>query len=139
MAIVNASASNSAFGVQAGYKPVSGVPVGMAGDCLLFDGVEPAVYRVQGTKAQSKGTMTETGMSAYLVPHALKRQVTRRELWASNGRLLEGDVAFEIPRLELPVQPRPGDLIYLDGRWSVLAADEATLRTRWRVFARIGA
>lgn len=139
MTIVSVSCGNAAFGANAAWKPGYDATLGIRGDCLLFDGVETMTYRSAGTKTASKGTYTETGWVAYVCPHALKRQVTRRELWASNGRLREGDAAFEFPRLELPVQPREGDAIFLAGeRWNVIAADEATLRSRWRVFGRVG-
>lgn len=114
---------------------------GIAGDCLLFDGVAPVAYRCQGTKTLTHGRIVETGATQFTVNHALKRQASRREIYASGGLLLAGDVVFELPRLELPTSPKPGDAIFTSAgeRWSVLTNDDATHSTRWRVFARLGA
>ncbi len=140
MVVVNVSASNSLASTNGVQRNGSPLDLGLAGDCLLFDGVGVITYRVQGTKSAVKGSMVETGASYYVVQHALRREVNRREVLGSSGRFRIGDVVFEVPALEMPIQPREGDSLFQDGeRWSVLQADQATLNTRWRVYARAGA
>lgn len=140
MAVINVSAANSLGMANAIGRKGGLTGAGLAGDALLFDGVQIVTYIVQGTKTSVNGRLVESGIATYAIPHALKRQVSRREAAASGGRLELDDVIFEIPRLELATNPRPGDRIVAGGRtWSVLFSDDATLRTRWRVFVRLGA
>ena len=140
MVVVNVSVGNSIAATNGAQQGGSPLDLGLAGDCLLFDGVGVVTYRVHGTKSAVKGSLVETGASYYVVQHALRREVNRREVLGSSGRFRIGDVVFEIPAIEMPVQPREGDAIFQNGeRWSVLQADQATLNTRWRVYARAGA
>ena len=140
MVTVNVSAGNVVGAANAAQQDQPVGELGLAGDCLLFDGVRVVTYRVQGTKSAVKGSLVETGASYYAIPHALRREVSRREILASGGKFRTGDVLFEIPAIELPIQPREGDAIFDFGdRWSVLQADQSTLNTRWRVYARSGA
>lgn len=140
MAVVNVSCGNSMTAVDAAEQSGPKLGLGMAGDALLFDGAEIVAYRVQGTKSASKGSMVETGARYVAVAHALRREVTRREIEGSGSRFRIGDAVFEIPVLELATQPREGDAIFkANERWSVLQADQSTHGTRWRVFARAGA
>lgn len=140
MAIINVSAANGMAMANAAVKKGSMAGVGIAGDSLLFDGADIITYRIQGTKVTTNGKLIETGAASYAIPRALRREVSRRELFASGGRFRVGDTVFEIAKLELATRPREGDHITSRGeRWSVLACDESTLSTRWRVFARVGA
>jgi len=67
------------------------------------------------------------------VTHALQRAVRTRELAASDGRYLTGDVRWHLPKTECGTSPALGDAIEdaAGDRWTVLDVQEATLSTRW--------
>ena len=136
MAIITISVGNLALASGAVHRQ-GGPSVGLAGDCLTFDGVAAIQYVQAGAKTVTKGIVTETSPVAYTVPHALRRQVSIRQVAMSGGKLRMSDAIFEIPQLELSITPREGDRIHVGGaRWDVIACDSSTLNTRWRVYAR---
>lgn len=128
-----------ALGAAGGGTTFDPIALGLEDHYLFFHGLEAITYRRAGTLTWSKGIALELGAIAIPVAHVLRRQIGRREILASGGRFLAGDVVFEIPRALFALTPRPGDTIDAGGAtWNVIAGDEATLRTRWRVFARHG-
>lgn len=136
MAIITVSCGNLALASAAGSR-AGGPSVGLAGDCLTFDGVRAIQYVQAGSKTVVKGTVVEASPIAYTIPHALRRQVSIRQVGMSGGRLRMSDAIFEIPQLELSITPREGDRIHIGAeRWDVIAVDNATLGTRWRVYSR---
>jgi hypothetical protein len=78
------------------------------------------------------------GAPGMVVPHALRRAITAREVAESNGRYVAGDVAWHLPAAELVEVPAVGDRIVdaAGRRFTILAVQQATCRTRWRCAAR---
>jgi hypothetical protein len=72
---------------------------------------------------------------------ALSSAATTEPLQPSHGKYLGCDIVWHLPTAVLEaasVEPRPGDVI-VDApgrRWTVLAASQATLQSRWRCPAR---
>lgn len=68
----------------------------------------------------------------------LRRQITRREVQASNGHYRYGDSVFHLSTSELDDEPRLGDAIEtLDaGTFTVLSVERQTLSDRWRCVGR---
>ncbi len=138
MAIINVSAGNSILVSGAPHREGYDASLGIAGDALLFDGARAIQYVQAGAKTITKGKIAEAVPTSYTIPHALRRQVSIRQAQLSGGKLRTSDGYWEIPVLELPITPREGDFIHVAAnRWQVIACDEATHSTRWRVYARL--
>lgn len=89
------------------------------------------------TDGMANVTLTRRGQSPVTVS-ALKREVTTREIAASQGRVLAGDRVFNLLASQLGSTPvRPGDVITDSGRqWTILAVSSQTLDTRVRCETR---
>lgn len=112
-----------------------------------FDPTDDFADIVDGTEAvtlKRRGTSSETAIA-----NALRRAVDTHEAAARNlyntwkkpasaGRHTAGDVIWHLPKEQLSVAPRLGDLIVDadNARWTVLEVGLATLETRWQCFAR---
>lgn len=79
------------------------------------------------------GTSTET-----VINSALSQTIRTREAEHSGGRYLSSDVVWHLPAAQLSEAPRPGDALVEGGgrRWTILDAQQATLRSRWRCVCR---
>lgn len=122
----------------AATKPTA-LEVSLASDLLTVDGLKPATYRTKGTERPifRSGTVVAGDVASWPLQHVLKRQVGWRTAMASGGRILVGDALFEVLRMELPLVPRSGDQLLRAGEtWTVVAFDDATLETRWRIYGR---
>jgi hypothetical protein len=98
---------------------------------LPADGLEPVTLFRQDDPPGSAGTP---------VAHALRRKAATHGISAADGRAPTTSVAWHLPVAELPVAPRPGDVI-LDStglRWTVLETSAATLGSRWQCLAILG-
>lgn len=132
---------SSTIGVAIGTaatKP-SALEVSLAADLLTVDGLKPATYRTKGSERPlfRSGTVIAGDVVSWPLQHVLKREVGWRAAMMAAGRLLVGDAVFEVLRMELPLVPRPGDQLLRSGEvWNVVAFDDATLETRWRIYAR---
>ena len=78
------------------------------------------------------------------VTNALQRALGTREIEASDGKYLRGDVVWHIPAVEVvngdgdTIEPAPGDLIVdaASDRWTILEKRLDTLEHRWRLVTR---
>lgn len=68
----------------------------------------------------------------------LRRQITRREVWAAAGNYRSGDSVFHLSTSELDAEPGLGDaIVTLDaGTFTILGVERQTLSDRWRCIAR---
>lgn len=72
------------------------------------------------------------------ITSALRRDVSIREVTASNGLYEVGDVAWHLPKAQAATPPEMGDLI-IDANadeWIVLEVQWQTLHNRWRCVSR---
>ncbi|MCE9604571.1 MAG: head-tail adaptor protein [Planctomycetia bacterium] len=98
----------------------------LSNDFAVFDGAESVVIREPRPRS---GEQTTAG---------LHRAVTLREIEASRGKYLAGDVRWHFPTSEVPACPVLGSTI-TDGEgrtWTILEANHETLGSRWRCTAR---
>ena len=78
------------------------------------------------------------------ISHALQRALSTREIEASDGKYLAGDVRWHVPVVEVvnddgdTIEPDPGDVIIdaADHRWTILEKRLDTLSHRWRLVTR---
>lgn len=144
MAIVNASAANAALGASGvGWSVHAALSIDVDFDFLVFDGTEPITYKHAPESSTVVDGRLLPSAAATVVPvqHALRHSISLRVVDGSGGRFRVGDVAFEIPAVELgTLTPRVGDKITTsDGStWNVLGVELATFRSRWRIVARNG-
>lgn len=98
----------------------------LSGDLLLVDGLQPVSIRLAGEAFDRP------------VPDALRRDVSVREVAASNGDYRLGDTRWHLPTCEFCREILPGTTI-TDGDgtvWTVLTVGKQTLSTRWACTAR---
>lgn len=114
--------------------------VDLSTDYLAFDFLEQVTLkRVGSSSVNDAGIVQQADVCSRVIPHALKRAVSDREVVGDDtGRLRIGDVRWEIPADELPgIVPQVGDKILAAETWNVFAVDRCTDQTRWRCYARL--
>jgi hypothetical protein len=92
----------------------------------VTDGLVPVTFLRPGTSLTAA------------VSHALVHATRLINVERSDGQYSTHDVVWHVPSEELPVAPRPGDVLVAgDGqRWTVLVVQRATLDSRWRCVCR---
>lgn len=110
----------------------------LADDYLILDGLEPVTVRTFSARSlNDAGTISATSTDV-AVASALRRQMDLREIDQSGGKLRLGDIVWEVPVTLHPNQINEGDLVIAGTEtWAVMRVDLATLRTRWRLVARL--
>lgn len=95
-------------------------------DLLLTDGLQAVSVRLVGEAFDRQ------------VSHALRRDVSIREVAASNGDYRLGDTRWHLPATEFCDPPTLGSMITdCDGvTWTVLSVGKQTLNTRWACTCR---
>ena len=99
--------------------------VDLSQDYLMIDGNAPV-------------TLTKSVTQNQIVPDALRREITLKEMASSGGVYQAGDVSFSLPNdLCTIYKPAVGDTItdYQD-IWTILTVAYATMGTRWRCVCR---
>lgn len=98
----------------------------LSDDLLLVDGLQPVAVRLVGEAFDRQ------------VADALRRDVSIREVAASNGDYRLGDTRWHLPATELCEPPILGSTITdREGTaWTVLAVGKQTLGTRWACTCR---
>lgn len=98
---------------------------------LAVDGVEVITFRSRNLTAGTEQTASVTS--------AVRYELTRREVLASDGLYSMQDVVWELPASQLGVLvPEEGDVVQETGgvRWSVLEAQRIAFDTVWRLVCR---
>ena len=111
-------------------------------DHCVFDGLESiTIEEKTGTVLNSDGTVTDT-LNTINVDRCLRREVTLRESIDSGGRLISGDVFWEVWSNQLPLGfvIKKAMVIIPDNnlteRWEILGVDRSTLKSRFRCHSR---
>jgi len=92
----------------------------------VVDGLEAVTFLERG------------GGTTQAITKALRRQISRREAEASNGKYQASDTIWHVSQTELASQPQPGATI-TDGEgtiWTALESSRDTLTSRWRCVCR---
>lgn len=91
----------------------------------ICDGLEAVTLKHRGGPSES-------------ITHAMQRALNTREIAASDGKYLGGDIRWHLPNAEVSRQPMPGDKIIdaASNQWIILDAQHATLENRWRCVVR---
>jgi len=83
-------------------------------------------------------TLKHRGSSSESIATALQRSLNTREIAASDGKYVSGDVRWHLPDALVTNAPRLGDTIVDvgDRYYTILDVQHATLENRWRCIAR---
>lgn len=92
---------------------------------MICDGLEAVTLKHRKSSSESIAT-------------ALQRSLNTREIAASDGKYVSGDVRWHLPDALVTKAPRLGDTIIDAGDryYTILDAQHATLENRWRCIAR---
>lgn len=113
----------------------------IARDLATFADTE-VIHIIQETTngVNAAGVQEPSDRQLYPVHHALRRQVSQRDIAVFQGRVRITDTRFEVMRADLPegVVPKIEDRLLTEGdeEWDIVAVDDSTVRTRFRIFAR---
>lgn len=98
---------------------------------LAVDGAEAITFRSRNLTAGTESTAS--------IASAVRYELTRREVSASDGLYSMQDVVWELPVSQLGViVPEEGDVVQETGltRWSVLEVQRIAFDTVWRLVCR---
>ena len=101
----------------------------IASDSRMMDDIQTISF----TSKLSTGDVTDSD-----VPGTIRYEISRREVFASNGYFTGQDVVFEIQVSVLSRTPAEGDLITeADGtNWYIVDVQKTTFDTIWRCVTR---
>lgn len=106
-------------------------------DFEVFDGLAAATYTKYTGEVDATGRLSHTVNQVYRCNNVLRREVSERDLQLKEGMVRISDTKFEVPKEDLPVEPNFGDkLLYGGVEYEVVAWEESTLSTRWRLWVR---
>lgn len=115
------------------------MPFNPTGDFeAIVDGGEAVTYVRKGAPTQSAAGMVTYPNTPSAIATALRRAVTTREVFTSNGQLRASDVVFNVPASSLPFTPESGDHVIAAGpqTFTVISHERATWGSRIRLFCR---
>ncbi len=116
-------------------------------DHLIFDGLEPITVEIRSVDVEFSGGTGTTNLQQINVENCLRREVELRQVLEtargdSQGRLIVGDVFWELWVCELPVGfvPERGMFIIPDNtnteKWEILGVDYSHVSQKYRCHSR---
>ena len=96
------------------------------------------VYRDFQSRSFTPSTGGYTPTYTDIATRAVRNVVNAQQIAASQGLYKEGDVAFLIPRANLPGEPNKEDVIVQgDGSYSLVHWDSDPVNAFWRTISRL--